>query len=229
MSTYDPSNPEPEGDGKPSFDKQPPHPGSQANGTPTSGSPYDATPPPSAEPFGGAPYGVRPGGPYDSDPSAPHGQPGYGTSGRGVPTAVPGMPPLGSWFNRIVARVIDYVLIQVIAFLLVLPFTGFGSRDGWTGGVWLFYGLYLIYEGTMLSRDGQTLGKKMMNVRAAMLIDGSSPTGSAGWTRAAVYTLPAVLCCGLWWVVNGMFGVFDKPYRQCIHDKAAKTVVVSTA
>ncbi|MDH6135246.1 putative RDD family membrane protein YckC [Kitasatospora sp. MAA4] len=226
MSTYDPSNPEPEGDGKPSFDKKPPQPGSQANGTPASGSPYDAVPPPSAEPFGGgAPYGVRPGGPYDSaDPSSPYRAPGYG----GPAAPVPGMPPLGSWLSRIVARLIDYVIIQIVAFLLVLPFTGFGSRDGWTGGVWLFYGLYLIYEGTMLSRDGQTLGKKVMNVRVAMLIDGSSPNGSAGWTRAATYTLPAVLCCGLWWLADGMFGVFDKPYRQCVHDKAAKTVVVST-
>lgn len=207
MSTYDPSNPEPDGGGKPSFDKQPP----------PSGSPYD-TPPPSAEP-----YGVRPGGPYN-------GAPGYGPAGHGAPAngAVPGMPPLGKWFNRIVARVIDYVIVQVIAFVLILPFTGFGNRDGWTGGVWLFYLLYLVYEGVMLSRDGQTLGKKVMNVRVAMLIDGSSPSTSAAWTRAAVYTLPAVLCCGLWWIVDGLFGVFDKPYRQCVHDKAAKTVVVST-
>ncbi|MDH6110726.1 putative RDD family membrane protein YckC [Kitasatospora sp. MAP12-15] len=208
MSTYDPSDPEPEGGGKPPSDKQPP---------------FD-TPPPSAEPFGGGPpYGVRPGGPYD-------GSPGYGPSGRGAPTngAVPGMPPLGRWFNRIVARLIDYVLIQIVALLLILPFTGFGNRNGWTGSVWLFYALYLVYEGVMLSRDGQTLGKKVMNVRVAMLIDGSEPVGSAGWTRAVVYTLPAVLCCGLWWVADGMFGVFDKPYQQCVHDKAAKTVVVST-
>jgi uncharacterized RDD family membrane protein YckC len=81
----------------------------------------------------------------------------------------------------------------------------------------------------MLSRDGQTVGKKVMNIRVAMLADGSSPTNQAGWTRAAVYTVPAVLCCGLWWLVNGMFGVFDRPYRQCIHDKAARTVVVSTS
>ncbi len=239
MSTYDPSSPEPEeGGGKPSFDKQPPQPGSPydapppAAGSPydappaATGSPYDAPPPPAGPYGGGGPYGVPPGGP---GAPPPYGAPQYpngpyaGAPGMAAPAIV-----IGSWPKRILARLVDYLIVQVIAFVVVLPFTGFGSRDGWTGGVWLFYGLYLIYEGVMLSRDGQTLGKKLMKVRVAMLADGSSPVGSGAWTRAAVFTLPAVLCCGLWWVVDGLFGVFDKPYRQCLHDKAAKTVVVVT-
>ncbi|MFF7636594.1 RDD family protein [Kitasatospora sp. NPDC008050] len=226
MSTYDPSSSEPEGGGKPSFDKQPPS-SSTPGETPPNGSPYDTNAygagPYTGAPFGGDSHGA---GPYDGGPhgGGPGGAP-YGSPGGGQPA---GMPPLGTWPHRILARVIDYVLIQVIAFLLVLPFTGFGNRDGWTGGVWVYYGLYLIYEGLMLSRDGQTLGKKVMNVRVAMLADGSSPAGSAAWTRAAVYTLPAAVCCGIWWLVDGLFGVFNKPYRQCLHDKAAKTVVVST-
>ncbi|GAA1242713.1 hypothetical protein GCM10009665_36840 [Kitasatospora nipponensis] len=230
MSTYDPSSPEPEGGGKPSFDKQPPQSGPPSDTPPApppaAESPYEG-PANGAPPYGGSPFGG--GQPYGAPP--PPG-PSDGSSGSpyGTPAAGPlvGMPPIGSWPHRITARFIDYVIIQVVAFLLVLPFTGFGSRDGWTGGVWLYYGLYLIYEGVMLSRDGQTVGKKVMHVRVAMLVDGSPPTANAAWTRAAVYTLPAVLCCGLWWVVDGMFGVFDKPFRQCIHDKAAKTVAVAT-
>lgn len=162
---------------------------------------------------------MRPGGP-GSDP-------GYST---GRYDAMPPAPAIaiGGWGKRIVARLIDYLIIQVVSFIVVLPFTGLGSRNGWTEGVWLYYALYLVYDGVMLSRDGQTLGKKAMKIRVAMLADGSGPDNSAAWTRAAVYTLPAVLCCGLWWLVDGFFGVFDKPYRQCIHDKAAKTVVVVT-
>ncbi|MFI9273619.1 RDD family protein [Kitasatospora sp. NPDC052896] len=219
MTSHDPSSPEPEEGGQPSFDKQ----------QPPEGPPPSEAAPPRPEPYGGGgpygtgappPYDVRPGSPYDSTRQ----QPGHGAP-AGAPPA--GMPPLGSWPNRILARVIDYVIIQVIAFVVVLPFTGFRNSDGYTDGVWVFYGLYLVYEGLMLSRDGQTLGKKAMKVRVAMLADGSSPGNTAGWTRAAVYTLPAVICCGLWWLVNGLFGVFDKPYRQCVHDKAARTVVVS--
>ncbi|MFE0463253.1 RDD family protein [Kitasatospora sp. NPDC058965] len=237
MSSYDPSSPEPEEGGKPPHDQQPPVPPA-APPPPVGGSPYDSNAygaGPYQGTYGGAPgapggpagpsgqsgpSGPYNGGPYGGDPHQQ--QPGYGAG------PVAGMPPLGSWPSRILARIIDYVIIQVVAIVVVLPFTGFGNRNGWTGAVWLFYALYVVYEGLMLSRDGQTLGKKVMNVRAAMLTDGSSPTQSAAWTRAAVYTLPAALCCGLWWLVNGLFGVFDKPFRQCIHDKAAKTVVVAT-
>ncbi|MER7704206.1 RDD family protein [Kitasatospora sp. NPDC097605] len=236
MSTYNPSGPEPEGGGKPSFGKQPPQSG---GGTPE-GAPSDpyGTPPPDGGPgayggtYGGAPagppHGQNPYGqsPYDQPP------PGYGPAGYGAPGGgpVPGMPPLGSWPNRILARLIDYLLVQIVAVLLVLPFASLSDRSGSAGAFWLACALYLVYEGLMLSRDGQTLGKKAMKIRVAMLVDGNSPTPSAAWTRAAVFILPAVLCCaGLWWLIDGLFGVFDKPYRQCIHDKSAKTVVVSTA
>ncbi|MFB6890588.1 RDD family protein [Kitasatospora sp. NPDC056327] len=237
MSTHDPSGPEPEGGGKPSFDKQPPQSG---GGTPEGappdpyGSPPPGPPPPAGGPgayggtYGGAPGGQDPYGrsPYDQPPPGP-GPAGYGTPGGGP---VPGMPPLGSWPNRILARLIDYLLVQAVAIVVVLPFASLSDRSGSAGAFWLACGLYLVYEGVMLGRDGQTLGKKAMKVRVAMLVDGNSPTQSAAWTRAAVFILPAVLCCaGLWWLIDGLFGVFDKPYRQCIHDKAAKTVVVSTA
>ncbi|KJK58144.1 RDD family protein [Saccharothrix sp. ST-888] len=241
MSTHDPAGPEPEGGGKPSFDKQQ-HPAEGTPGAPSD--PYGTPPPqPGAGTPGADPYGSPPrpsGSPYDTPGSygeqygAP--PPSYGpphAPGPGAapgPGPVPGMPPLGSWPNRIVAKLIDYIGIQIIAVLIVLPFANLGKQDGYVGATWLGYAMYLVYEGIMLSRDGQTVGKKLMKVRVAMLIDGSSPTGAAGWTRAAVFVVPALVCCGLlWWPINGLFGVFDKPYRQCIHDKAAKTVVVSTA
>ncbi|MFG3054999.1 RDD family protein [Kitasatospora sp. NPDC048239] len=234
MSTYDPSGPEPEGGGKPPFDKQPPQSGDGApEGTPSD--PY-GKPPPAGGPqdspgayggtYGGAPGGSPYGGsPYDQPP------PGYGPTGYGTPGAgpVPGMPPIGGWPNRILARLIDYLLVQTVAILLILPFASLGDRAGSTGAFWLACALYLVYEALMLSHDGQTLGKKAMKVRVAMLIDGNKPTQSAAWTRSAVFVVPAVLCCAiLWWLIDGVFGVFDKPYRQCIHDKAAKTVVVTT-
>ncbi|MFF7455161.1 RDD family protein [Kitasatospora sp. NPDC008115] len=241
MSTYDPSGPEPEGGGKPSFGKQPPQSGGGTpEGTPSDpyGTPSSADPPPDGGPgayggtYGGSPtgppYGQNPygGSPYDQPP------PGYGPTGHGAPGAgpVPGMPPLGSWPNRILARLIDYLLVQIVALLVVLPFASLSDRSGSATAFWLACLLYFVYEGVMLGRDGQTLGKKAMKIRVAMLVDGNSPTQSAAWTRAAVFVLPALICCAaLWWLIDGMFGVFDRPYRQCIHDKAAKTVVVSTA
>jgi uncharacterized RDD family membrane protein YckC len=140
------------------------------------------------------------------------------------------MPPLGTWPNRIVAKVLDFLLAEIAAWLILLPVDNYGTNSGWIGPVWLGYGIFLVYEALMLSRDGQTLGKKLMKVRVAMLVDGSTPRSAAAWTRSATFVLPAAICCGgFWWPIDGLFGVFDKPYRQAIHDKAAKTVVVSTA
>ncbi|MFJ7247914.1 RDD family protein [Kitasatospora sp. NPDC098652] len=233
MSTHDPSGPQPEGGGQPSFDKQPPTPG---GGTPDgepprpapSGAPGEGPgayqgsyggPTPGQNPYGGQPYDQPPSG-HGPD-SAPYGTPSGGP--------VPGMPPIGTWPKRIIARLIDYVLMQAIGVLVIGPFVDLSTREGTTEAFWLGCAVYLVYEALMLSRDGQTLGKKAVKIRVAMLIDGNSPTQSAAWTRAAVFILPAVLCCAaLWWVIDGLFGVVDKPYRQCLHDKAAKTVVVTT-
>ncbi|MFD5462715.1 RDD family protein [Kitasatospora sp. NPDC127059] len=235
MSTHDPSGPQSEGGGQPSFDKQPPPPGGGTpegeppgptpSGTPTEGpGAYRGSyggPTPGQNPYGGhQPYDQHPPGYDGPGPGA------YGTPGGGP---VPGMPPIGTWPKRILARLIDYVLMQAVGVIIVGPFVDLSTRQGTTEAFWLGCAIYLVYEALMLSRDGQTLGKKAMKIRVAMLIDGNPPTPAAAWTRAAVYILPAVVCCAaLWWVVDGLFGVFDQPYRQCIHDKAAKTVVVTT-
>ncbi|MER7753040.1 RDD family protein [Kitasatospora sp. NPDC097643] len=221
MSTQDPSGSQPEGGGKPSFDKPSPPPADGPGGAPGDG-PTDR---PGA--YGGT-YGADPHGgpPYDQPP------PGYGPTDYGSPGGgpVPGMPPLGSWPRRILARLIDYLLVQAVAVIVVAPFASLSDRSGEAGAFWLACAIYLVYDALMLSHDGQTLGKKAVKVRVAMLVDGNIPSPAAAWTRAAVFILPAVICCAaLWWVIDGLFGVFDQPYRQCIHDKSAKTVVVSTA
>ncbi|MFJ9458884.1 RDD family protein [Kitasatospora sp. NPDC101447] len=248
MSTHDPSGPQPEGGGKPSFDKQSPQPGGGApEGEPSGPTPPEEPPqgPPGGEPGGPGAYQGTYGGSAQSGPAHgrtpydrnPYDQPppgygtGYGPGAYGTPGGgpVPGMPPLGTWPKRILARLIDYLLVQAVALIVVGPFVDLGARSGSAEAFWLACLIYLVYDALMLSRDGQTLGKKATKVRVAMLIDGNIPTQSAAWTRSAVFILPALLCCAaLWWVIDLVFGVFDKPYRQCIHDKAAKTVVVTT-
>ncbi|MEV7772642.1 RDD family protein [Kitasatospora sp. NPDC086791] len=269
MSTHDPSGPQPEGGGKPSFDKQSPQPGGDTpegrpsgptpSENPAGGSPENPSERPSEGPaegpadggaggpgayqgtYGGSTYGgpTRGQNPYGQPPPGqnPYGQPpsgygtGYGPGAYGTPGAgpVPGMPPIGTWPKRILARLIDYLLVQVVAVIVVAPFASLGNRSGSAEAFWLACAIWLVYDALMTGRDGQTLGKKAVDIRVAMLIDGNTPPQAAAWTRSAVFILPAVLCCAaFWWIIDGFFGVFDKPYRQCIHDKAAKTVVVTT-
>ncbi|MFF5555104.1 RDD family protein [[Kitasatospora] papulosa] len=198
------------------FSKRPPQ-------GPPSGSPYDSGPPPPPPP--NDPYGG--GGPYGgADPLA-------------------GMPPLAEPGKRILARLIDFLIISIPLYLISLPFGGavdvsddgnddFGNAVGnaYTGHqlVWSLIGLvvYVTYDTYFTHKDGRTPGKRLLKMRVAMLNDGSVPDTSSSLMRAVVLWLPALLCCPcLWWLINIVLMFTDKPYRQGLQDKAGRTVVVS--
>ncbi|MGK5545391.1 RDD family protein [Streptomyces sp. URMC 127] len=198
-------------------------------------------PPPEDDPFKKRPtepplppYGSPPpGGP----PPGPGGGPGspYGDQ-FGAADPLAGMPPLANRFKRLVARIIDGLLVSIPVTVLFKAAMWDWDPGNWddnraTGLGIIIAVVYFLYEGLMLTNRGQTVGKMAMSIRVAMLENGAIPQGAPGWTRAAVYNLPQVVpCCGfLFWLVNVLWCTWDAPYHQCIHDKAAKTVVVSTA
>lgn len=184
--------------------------------------PAEPTPPSFEKPAaGGSPYDQPPpyyGRPYD-DPSG----------GDPAGAAQSAMPPLGGIWIRLLARIIDGILIAIVAVPLSFVAAAAKNNERTTASVAVETGvllLYFVYEALMLTlAGGQTVGKKVMKIRVAMLADGSPPVGSAGWIRAAVYSLPNIVCC-VWQLVNVLWCVWDRPYQQCLHDKAAKTVVV---
>ncbi|MGW0787662.1 RDD family protein [Streptomyces sp. NPDC002911] len=194
-------------------------------------------PPP---PHGGSPYGSGP--PPPPPPHDPYG--GGGPYGGADPLA--GMPPLAEPGKRILARLIDFLIISIPLYLISLPFGGpvdvssddgnddFGNAIGNTYSghqlVWSLIGLvvYVGYDTYFTHKDGRTLGKRLLKMRVAMLNDGSVPDTSSSLMRAVVLWLPALLCCPcLWWLINIVLMFTDKPYRQGLQDKAGKTVVVS--
>ncbi|MFE9726371.1 RDD family protein [Streptomyces sp. NPDC005794] len=196
-------------------------------------------PPP---PHGGSPYGGGPP-PPPPPPRDPYG--GGGAYGGADPLA--GMPPLAEPGKRILARLIDFLIISIPLYLISLPFGGavdvssgdgnddFGNTIGNTYSghqlVWSLIGLvvYVAYDTYFTHKDGRTLGKRLLKTRVAMLNDGSVPDTSSSLMRAVVLWLPALLCCPcLWWLINIVLMFTDKPYRQGLQDKAGKTVVVST-
>jgi len=214
------------------------------NPPPPGGSPYDhpgGTPPPS----GGSPYDHPGGSPYDAPGQGPPGHPGspYGAYGGGpygpAPDPLAGMPPLADSGRRVLARVIDLVLVGVVVWLLSWAFHT-TEYDYDMGGGTVDYGrsvgqsviaavLYMAYDTVMISRTGQTLGKRWLHLRVADLGTGATPSVSANLVRAAVLWLPFAFCCAcVWTAISGGYSFFDRPYKQGLHDKAAKTVVVST-
>ncbi|MFF9072226.1 RDD family protein [Streptomyces sp. NPDC014735] len=224
---------EPHGPQEPPGPQEPqgPPPGPPPGPGPGPGSPYGSMPPPPPPPYGPGPYGG--GGPYGGvDPLA-------------------GMPPLAEPGKRILARLVDFLIISIPLYLISLPWGGaVGVRNNanTTNGnadvgdlfsqtysghqmIWSLIGLvaYVAYDTYFTHKDGRTIGKRLMKLRVAMLNDGRVPDTGTSFLRAVVLWLPALLCCPcLWWLILIVFMFTDKPYRQSLHDKAAKTVVVQT-
>lgn len=184
-------------------------------------------------PAGGGAAGPPGGEPPHGMPPPPPPPPRYEAPYGSGPAEYPlGLPPRASRWKRLAARIIDALIVGIpLGVILGLAFRGYDYEDAGRS-VWqeLIYAVvYFGYDGYMLTTRGQTFGKRWMKIRVAMLQDGTNPAGQPGWTRAAVYALPPIVpCCGsLFWLVNVLWCLWDQPYHQCLHDKAAKTVVVS--
>lgn len=167
-----------------------------------------------------------------------------------MPDPLAGMPPLADFGKRLAARVIDLLIIAVPLFLIHLAI---GGRNRYTvqtndgedvtevvtraySGSGLIVSLisivaYVGYDWWFVKKNGQTLGKKWLGLRVAMLNDGSVPQSNAALSRAAVLWLPTLVCCFCqWWPIALIVSMLvDKPYKQGLHDKVAKTVVVQAS
>ncbi|MFF2508380.1 RDD family protein [Streptomyces sp. NPDC058067] len=218
------TEPPPPGSGQPPeddpFRKRPPSEG--AGGSPYGGpqEPHGGAQGPQDPYSGGGPYGGDPygGGPYGADPLA-------------------GMPPLAESGKRVLARILDIILVSIVVGLLSWAF---GVAEFKANPDKIEYGkqfaesvlaavLYMGYDTFLTAKTGQTLGKRLLKLRVANLDNGATPSVQTNLVRSAVLWLPAVFCCAcVWTAVCGGWSFFDKPYKQGLHDKAAKTVVVST-
>ncbi|MEU9145199.1 RDD family protein [Streptomyces sp. NPDC048349] len=234
---------------------QPP-PGERPEDDPFLKKPQEPTPPSGGSPYGSPPPGTPPppppggagGGGYPPPPPPPYGGGGdpYG-GGYGMPDPLAGMPPLADFGRRLAARVIDVVIVAVPLFLIQLAFgtkrymveTNEGedisevitrSYSG-SGLIMTLISIvaYLGYDWWFTRRNGQTIGKKAMGLRVAMLNDGSVPQSGPALARAAVLWLPTLICCFCLWPIALVISILvDKPYKQGLHDKVGRTVVVQS-
>ncbi|WP_030241729.1 MULTISPECIES: RDD family protein [unclassified Streptomyces] len=205
-----PSNEPPgEGTASPHGDEPPPYQGGGQGGGGQGGGAQGGGP------YGGSPYG---GDSYPTDPLA-------------------GMPPLADSGKRTLARILDMILVGVVVWLITWG-SGVSEYDVDTDRVevgdslWqsvVAAVLYIAYDTILTARTGQTLGKKLLHMRVANLDNGATPSVQNALLRAAVLWLPFAFCCAcVWTAISGGWSFFDRPYKQGLHDKAAKTVVVST-
>lgn len=237
MSTDQPPDQPPEDD---PFLKKP-----QGSTPPSGGSPYDSPPP-----GGGGQPPPPPGGPGGGGGGYPPPPPPYGGGGGyDMPDPLAGMPPLASFGRRLASRIVDVLVVLVPLVLIQLPFgnkrymvdTDKGedvtevvtNSYGGTGLIWTLIGIiaYIAYDWWFTKKNGQTVGKKLLSLRVAMLNDGSTPPSNVSLGRSAMLWAPTLLCCFcffLWPFALIISMLVDKPYRQGLHDKVAKTVVVKS-
>ncbi|CAM3222457.1 RDD family protein [Stackebrandtia soli] len=92
-------------------------------------------------------------------------------------------------------------------------------------GILVWFG----YEVPATVATGQTLGKRLMGVKVAPLI-GDKLRWSAVISRWSLLMMP-VICFPfgvILSIIDGLWCVTDRPFRQCLHDKSAFTMVITT-
>ncbi|MCX5382181.1 RDD family protein [Streptomyces sp. NBC_00083] len=150
--------------------------------------------------------------------------------------------------RRLIARLVDTVLLGALVGGLAVPLlTQVGDHiqekidaaklsgrtvtvyllDGTTAGflgmvLGGFLVLGLLYEAVPTAKWGRTLGKRLCGVQVRGIESYEPPTFGQAARRWLVYGVLGLLAVG---VVNAAWCLFDRPWRQCWHDKAARTFV----
>lgn len=214
----------------------------------------------------GQPAGAAPGqlyGAYRPYPGAGRGAPGYDAPSHGTAGQTARDPALAEWWQRLLARLVDGVILVILtsplwAGVLLSLFrrvqrlasqypdlgqpaaaqafnAGLSQMMAGMTGTFLLLGLAVAavsfcYDWLQHGLWGQTIGKRVMGTKVVTADTRAPISGQAAGTRAAVYALvPAVPSVGaLFALVNESWLLWD-PRRQCLHDKAARTVVVKTS
>lgn len=150
--------------------------------------------------------------------------------------------------KRFAARLIDTAVLAALVGVVALPLTTRATDhinekidaarlSGQTVTVWLldsttaglaaavlvtFLVLGVLLEALPTAKWGRTLGKKLCGLDVRDIESGSAPAFGAALRRWLVYGVLGVLVIG---AVNVLWCLIDKPWRQCWHDKAARTFV----
>ncbi|MEV5105666.1 RDD family protein [Streptomyces massasporeus] len=150
--------------------------------------------------------------------------------------------------KRLAARLLDTVVLAALTAAAAVPLgtkaidhvnekIDAAKLSGETVTVWLLDGTTSIYLGIILAvlllagvlcevlptaKWGRTLGKKLMGLEVRDIEAHGPPEFGAALRRWLVYSVPGLLVVG---IVGVAWCLFDRPWRQCWHDKAAHTFV----
>ena len=210
------------------------------------------------QPGYGQPYNPGYTQPYNPGYAQPY-HPGYGQPYQPFgPVNGAKNPALAEWWRRLLARILDWLIVGVIfAPLWISPWRTFirsaeAIANQYPGAQFnanpaasalataeshliskliplllAFYLVTFLYDWIQHWQWGQTIGKRALGTR--VIRDDGNPRVGAGPAcgRAALYAFAPLIpfAGGIFELVNELWLTWD-PRRQCLHDKAAHTVVV---
>lgn len=132
--------------------------------------------------------------------------------------------------RRLVARIIDSLVLAVGAWVMAALFTVADLPTAITVFLAVVLGLALLcYEPVLTTLYGGGLGKLAVGIRVVRAHDTlRTPHFGFSLLRWLVYVAMGLVSDALIFPVflDVLWQLWDRPYRQCLHDKAAATIVV---
>lgn len=206
--------------------------------------------------------GLTPGDPLGGDAPPAERQGGLWSGGQGYtspappgaggpapamasdhPAGMPGRPQLAGWWRRVIAQVVDGVIVGVGALALVALLAALGVSVDTSGGaaafivgaavaVLAFAVVALLYAPALMSRtNGQTLGRMAVSIRV-IRADGGRMTFAFALLREVLVKslLVGVIASatfGLAWLLDILWPLWDEENRA-LHDFVVNTRTIKT-
>jgi len=150
-----------------------------------------------------------------------------------VPVQAAGALELADRASRFVAAMIDWFVWILMLMPSIIgtvmdqqPSSAPRPRAGGIGGV-IFLALFILWAIVttyLVERNGQTLGKKALNIKVVRSDGSKASLARIFWLRNVLNSLPFLVFSFLYTVVDLLMIFSDS--RQCIHDRIADTIVV---
>ena len=162
--------------------------------------------------------------------------------------------PLAEFSDRLMAWLIDGAILFGVTLVLMVPavigaflyMTGRMPDPGDTGPgpdpfqfilpmllveaalIVVMLGVRYLYDVQFMYRSGQTVGKRVMKIQVVRLGSPEPLTRGVATKRWLISVVAASFVPFLSYL-DGLWQLWDKPFRQCLHDRYAETVVVKVA
>jgi uncharacterized RDD family membrane protein YckC len=143
---------------------------------------------------------------------------------------------LASRGRRLAATLIDAVLVPSLTIVLIMITDIVEDADDYLNNMWMLWVLllaissYLLLNGYLLWRNGQTLGKRLLGIAIVSTDSDNAVSAAPIWKliciRALFFPLlfallpPFILLA----LIDQLF-IFSKS-RRCLHDLASGTIVI---